>query len=78
MDDEPITTPNGSNTATIFETYEGTLSATGKTVPIAVVGHPSKYARRVDTWAAVAKATAEFFEKRGLRTMVAEFDKEKK
>lgn len=71
LDDNPITTPNGANTATIFETYEGTLTATGRTVPMAVVGHPSKYARRVETWAAVARATAGFFEKHGLREAVA-------
>lgn len=70
LDDEPITTPNGANMATIFETYEGTLAATGRTVPIAVVGHPSKYARRVETWTAVAKATASFLGGRGLREAV--------
>ncbi|MDX2176670.1 MAG: hypothetical protein SF028_09370 [Candidatus Sumerlaeia bacterium] len=75
LDNDTITTPNGSNTATIFETYEGVLKATGMTVPIAVVGHPSKYARRADVWVAVAKATAAFFERRGLREIVSKFDK---
>ena len=75
LGDDTITTPNGSNTATVFEAFRGTLQATGKPVVIAVIGHPSKYARRVDTWAAVAKATREVLHREGLVEALAEWGK---
>lgn len=72
LPEDPISTPNGKNDATIFEAYKGVLAATGREVPIAVVGHPSKYARRTDTWAAVAVAASSFFSSRGLRAGLAQ------
>lgn len=69
--DDAITTPNGANTATIFEGYRGTLAATGRTVPVAVIGHPSKYAKRTETWAAVVRATGAMLDREGLRAALA-------
>jgi hypothetical protein len=52
-----ITTPNGSNTATVFATYSATLNATRKRVNIVAVGHPSKFARRSELWSKICNET---------------------
>lgn len=73
-----IRTPNGEREARAFQAFEGTLNATGRRIPIVVVSHPSIFAKRKGTWTAVAEATRDFFEKRGLREAVLKSKREKK
>lgn len=72
-----IRTPNGDHPARAFQAFEGTLNATGRRIPIMVVSHPSRFTNRKETWDEVARATGEFFEKRGLRQLLAKSEEEK-
>jgi hypothetical protein len=51
-----ITTPNGSNTATIFRTFSGELTS-GVEVSAFAIGHPSRYASRRE-WRDVITASS--------------------
>jgi hypothetical protein len=65
-DDRPlIVTPNGKANARIFLSARGRVCGLNRTVPLFMVGHPSKYAGR-NEWPEVVEALRQGFKECGL------------
>ena len=60
-----IYTPNGRNKACIYLESSGYVKVLGETIPLAMVGHPSKYSGRAE-WPPTLKCLKAFFSKHGL------------